>query len=250
MRLKQSIHQICRTFGALGRPHLGRDAAIKSSRSRARNSQLVIGPADRLQTANGCKSTRRRRIDQCRQALRKHNDEGGNDRNFSATRARILQMTSTLEATPGIEPNAFRAGLASRNPVAIFLDVDGTLLDLAERPNAVVAPPRLIPTLADAPGRPVGRRRADQRARRRRTRSTVRAAPLARQRRAWRADALRSGIGRGFGAAARRTADGALEAAAAFAGGLSGNFCRKQTFQLRRSFPAGAASSRRPCARR
>lgn len=61
-------------------------------------------------------------------------------------------MTSTLEAAPGIEPNAFRSRVATRNPIAIFLDVDGTLLDLADKPNEVVTPPRLIPTLASIQG--------------------------------------------------------------------------------------------------
>jgi len=35
-------------------------------------------------------------------------------------------------------------------PVALFLDVDGTLLDIAERPDGVVVPANLIDTLAEA----------------------------------------------------------------------------------------------------
>jgi trehalose 6-phosphate phosphatase len=36
----------------------------------------------------------------------------------------------------------------TRRPVALFLDVDGTLLDLASRPDEVVVPDRLVTTLA------------------------------------------------------------------------------------------------------
>src|SRR5690349_25030885 len=38
----------------------------------------------------------------------------------------------------------------TEEPVALFLDVDGTILDLAERPSDVVTPPGLVATLGRA----------------------------------------------------------------------------------------------------
>src|SRR5271169_2440958 len=49
----------------------------------------------------------------------------------------------------GISP-ACRFAAAIDRPVALFLDVDGTLLDLAERPSDVVTPSGLVATLAGA----------------------------------------------------------------------------------------------------
>ena len=49
----------------------------------------------------------------------------------------------------GICP-AWRFAAASDRPVALFLDVDGTLLDFAERPHEVVTPAGLVATLAEA----------------------------------------------------------------------------------------------------
>src|SRR5271165_5386759 len=49
----------------------------------------------------------------------------------------------------GISP-AWRFAAASDKPVALFLDVDGTLLEFAERPHEVVTPAGLVATLAKA----------------------------------------------------------------------------------------------------
>jgi trehalose 6-phosphate phosphatase len=50
---------------------------------------------------------------------------------------------------PSTIPNEFQDGLEVER-TALFLDVDGTLLDLAPRPGAVFVPPSLISSLAKA----------------------------------------------------------------------------------------------------
>jgi trehalose 6-phosphate phosphatase len=66
----------------------------------------------------------------------------------------VVEMTSTATAVKfvgesGVDvERALRRAEASN--VALFLDVDGTLIDLAERPTAVVVPPELLDTLERA----------------------------------------------------------------------------------------------------
>src|SRR5258707_11412975 len=49
-----------------------------------------------------------------------------------------------------IRVNALNPGDLQPQQIGLFLDVDGTLLDLAPRPEAVEDPPRLVDTLAAA----------------------------------------------------------------------------------------------------
>ena len=52
---------------------------------------------------------------------------------------------------------------AITEPAALFLDVDGTLLDLAARPDDVVTPPGLVATLRRAERKLAGALALDQR---------------------------------------------------------------------------------------
>jgi trehalose 6-phosphate phosphatase len=59
----------------------------------------------------------------------------------------VLRLSNTR---PRAGLAADDAAPASHNRIALFLDVDGTLLDLAQRPEEAVAPARLVATLAKA----------------------------------------------------------------------------------------------------
>jgi trehalose 6-phosphate phosphatase len=52
-----------------------------------------------------------------------------------------------LSAPPFTGPTADNIAVLTEEPAALFLDVDGTILDLAERPGDVVTPPGLVATL-------------------------------------------------------------------------------------------------------
>ena len=53
-----------------------------------------------------------------------------------------------LSAPPPMGATRDNVAVLSDGPLAFFLDVDGTLLDLADRPEDVVTPASLVVTLA------------------------------------------------------------------------------------------------------
>src|SRR6516162_4245906 len=52
-----------------------------------------------------------------------------------------------MSAPPFTGETAEKMAALTEEPAALFLDVDGTILDLADRPGDVVTPPGLVTTL-------------------------------------------------------------------------------------------------------
>ena len=52
-----------------------------------------------------------------------------------------------LTSPPFMDATVDNLEALTERPSALFLDVDGTILDLAERPDDVVTPPGLVATL-------------------------------------------------------------------------------------------------------
>ena len=140
-----------------------------------------------------------------------------------------------LSAPPVTGASRENVAALSDAPLAIFLDVDGTLLDLAERPDEAVTPPGLVATLARTERKLGGALALIS------GRSIEDLDRLFKPRDSRRRDSIRSGRAGDADSGSDRVASIAVRGASARGRGVSGRVRRKQALQF------GCSLSPRPC---